>query len=109
MTRGYCSAQDIFSHIGGGRLGDPMRSLTANGSLLAWRICQHRMRAILSLGPRSSAHKTFRRAAAARLAEEQTALQSSLSFGLDRSRAEAVHSDRSPLDILSRSPLAPAR
>src|SRR5258707_8570807 len=35
----------------GGPPRGPTWSLTANGSVLAWRICQHRMRAIVSLGP----------------------------------------------------------
>lgn len=51
MTARVTTAPSASLVIWGGRLRDPTRSLTANGSLLAWRICQHRMRAILLLGP----------------------------------------------------------
>jgi hypothetical protein len=51
MTARVTAAPSASLAIWGGRLGDPTRSLTASGSLLARRICQHCMRAILSLGP----------------------------------------------------------
>ena len=51
MTARVTAAPSASLAIWGGRLRDPTRSLTANGSLLARRICQHCMRAILSLGP----------------------------------------------------------
>ena len=51
MTARVTAAPSASLAIWGGRVRDPTRSLTANGSLLARRICQHCMRAILSLGP----------------------------------------------------------
>ncbi len=78
MTERVTAAPSTSLAIWGGRLGDPTRSLTANGSLLAWRICQHRLRAILSLGshtlevPSVVLIRTFRRVAAARLTGRRT-------------------------------------
>src|SRR5260370_29355837 len=50
MTARVTTAPSTSLATWGGRLRDPPKSATPSGSVPAWRICQHLMRAILSLG-----------------------------------------------------------
>src|SRR5258708_29158011 len=50
MTARVTTAPSTSLATWGGRLRDPPKSVTPGGSVPAWRICQHLMRAILALG-----------------------------------------------------------